>query len=208
MIFPKLHIELERWKWNKTYQLYVSTFGNFRDRQKIPARVLTTNSGYLTVRTSPNKRLVSAHRIVMETWCPCSNMKELTVDHLDHNKRNNRLKNLEWVTKKENQLRAKADFIPPESTKKNQVNKIQTIISENTLRHFQLAVNGFYFTTLEEVLYYVRTSQNLPTVSIEGVAAVYKTLINAYKHNNPEYVNNGFIKEKFGCEFSITKKGE
>ena len=33
----------------------------------------------------------------------------MTVDHLDHNKRNNDIRNLEWVTEKENRERATRD---------------------------------------------------------------------------------------------------
>ena len=35
----------------------------------------------------------------------------MTVDHLDHNKRNNCISNLEWVTREENQERAQADIV-------------------------------------------------------------------------------------------------
>lgn len=47
----------------------------------------------------------------MLTWKPIPNAEELTVDHLDHNKRNNCLENLEWVSKIENQARAISDFV-------------------------------------------------------------------------------------------------
>lgn len=36
-------------------------------------------------------------------------MEQLTVDHLDHNKRNNSVDNLEWVTRAENMRRARAN---------------------------------------------------------------------------------------------------
>jgi hypothetical protein len=54
---------------------------------------------------------VLLHRVVMLTWKPTPEAEKLTVDHLDHNKRNNALSNLEWVTKEENQRRADADYI-------------------------------------------------------------------------------------------------
>lgn len=38
-------------------------------------------------------------------------MESLTVDHLDHNTRNNALTNLEWVTLAENQKRAHQDHV-------------------------------------------------------------------------------------------------
>lgn len=51
------------------------------------------------------------HRLVMETWHPISNPEEMTVDHLDHNKRNNDIRNLEWVAEKENHKRAADDLL-------------------------------------------------------------------------------------------------
>jgi hypothetical protein len=47
----------------------------------------------------------------MLTWKPTPEAEKLTVDHLDHNKRNNALSNLEWVTKEENERRADADYV-------------------------------------------------------------------------------------------------
>jgi hypothetical protein len=52
-----------------------------------------------------------AHRLVMLTWRPTPDAENLTVDHLDHNKRNNALSNLEWVSYEENQERAKDDLV-------------------------------------------------------------------------------------------------
>ena len=40
----------------------------------------------------------SVHRLVLETFKPCVNMNDLQVNHLDGNKLNNHLTNLEWVT--------------------------------------------------------------------------------------------------------------
>lgn len=41
------------------------------------------------------------HRLVLKTFKPCSN-DELQVNHIDFNRANNKLDNLEWVTVKEN----------------------------------------------------------------------------------------------------------
>lgn len=107
MIFPNLKIE--RWKWNKEYRVYVSTFGHFKDEYKRPLPIKVNSSGYCLINTYYGHQL--AHRIVMKTWCPTGNMDNLTVDHLDHNKRNNAITNLEWVTLKENLQRAKRDMV-------------------------------------------------------------------------------------------------
>lgn len=110
MIFPTLHIEFEKWKFNKEYGVWVSNFGNFKDIHKrpIPKKVYQQN-GYVVVKTKHGNRM--AHRLVMYTWCPIEDREAFTVDHLDHNKRNNRVDNLEWVSQAENIMRAKDDIV-------------------------------------------------------------------------------------------------
>ena len=42
----------------------------------------------------------------MMAFCPVENMEKLEVNHIDGNKRNNNLDNLEWCTSSENQKHA------------------------------------------------------------------------------------------------------
>lgn len=61
--------------------------------------------GYVKVTlTSPGKtrHRYSVHRLVMENFCPREDMSELQVNHIDGNKQNNNLSNLEWCTCKQN----------------------------------------------------------------------------------------------------------
>lgn len=117
IILPKIKIEIERWKFNDKYNIYVSNLGNFKTKQKEDIQLKIDKSGYLVIPICNNKkgiiRYIFAHRVVMETWRPRADMwkKKLTVDHLDHNKRNNAYKNLEWVTELENKRRANEDFL-------------------------------------------------------------------------------------------------
>lgn len=107
-----IHLSIERWKWNPTFGIYVSTKGRFRNQDKKDIPVQIGDSGYCMVYCGGTvHRHLSAHRVVMLTWRPTDNAENLTVDHLDHNKRNNALDNLEWVTVDENQRRASADYI-------------------------------------------------------------------------------------------------
>lgn len=112
MCLPILHIKLECWKFNKTYSIWVSNMGHFRNQYKKDIPVMISKDGYCYIKTERGSR--KAHRLVMNTWKPTPDADNLTVDHLDHNKRNNALSNLEWVSDKENQARAKRDFIPME----------------------------------------------------------------------------------------------
>jgi hypothetical protein len=42
----------------------------------------------------------------------------------------------------------------------------------------------------------------------DKVKKVFKTLVNAYNNKVPLYIENGFVKEKYDCKFSIILKGE
>lgn len=85
----------------------VSNLGNVRNTKT--GRVLSaaiSNSGYSFVSLSKNSksRTHSIHRLVLETFEPRDNMKELEVNHKDWDKTNNKLENLEWVTHQQNLL--------------------------------------------------------------------------------------------------------
>ena len=109
-ILPTFNFNIERWKWNKEYRVYVSNMGHFRDEHKRLIEVkISGTDGYVKVKTAVGVK--SAHRLVMLTWRPIPNAEDLTVDHLDHNKRNNLVTNLEWVSEAENLRRAKKDLI-------------------------------------------------------------------------------------------------
>lgn len=104
--------KIERWKYNKTYQVWVSTEGRFRNKSKVDLPIKMGNRGYCYVKVDcASCQYMLAHRLVMLTWRPTPDAENLTVDHLDHNKRNNALSNLEWVTREENQERATNDLI-------------------------------------------------------------------------------------------------
>lgn len=107
----------EIWKSIKGYEgLYeVSNFGNVRrlkfingkhNFNKIKECKQTLNTwGYMTVNLckngKPNTKRV--HRLVANAFLGESNLQ---VDHIDGNKQNNKLYNLEYVTPKENTIRA------------------------------------------------------------------------------------------------------
>ena len=112
-MMPTIKFNIERWKWSEEYKVYVSTEGRLRRKDGTDIRLKIDKHGYMIYH---NK---AVHRIVMKTWRPCENMDNLTVDHIDHNKRKNCLSNLEWVSAEENQRRASEDFYSPKENKEN-----------------------------------------------------------------------------------------
>ena len=61
--------------------------------------------GYKKVRLSNgdgSRKVFSVHRLILETFEPNPNSDKLQVNHIDGDKTNNCLSNLEWVTCKEN----------------------------------------------------------------------------------------------------------
>lgn len=107
--------KIEKWKWNKEYRIYVSNFGHFKDEHKQLLSIKISQKGYCYVYTNRGFKL--AHRIVMLTWNPIPDAENLTIDHLNHNKRDNSLNNLEWVSRQENLNRANRDYFIPEYEK-------------------------------------------------------------------------------------------
>ena len=73
-------------------------------RRKIFLKPGKNKNGYLQAILSKNgdKKNFYIHRLVIETYNPCENMKDLQVNHCNENKQNNCLNNLEWCDAKYN----------------------------------------------------------------------------------------------------------
>jgi hypothetical protein len=52
------------------------------------------------------RRMFKVHRLVMETFNPIENSQNFQINHIDGNKHNNNIHNLEWCTRSENLLHA------------------------------------------------------------------------------------------------------
>lgn len=104
-MLPKIKITIERWKFNKELNLYVSNQGRVRDTRKRIIEPYIGHDGYQRIFFEGHTK--GLHRLVMLTWCPIENPETMTVDHLDSNKRNNAVSNLQWVTETENKRRAR-----------------------------------------------------------------------------------------------------
>lgn len=95
-IWKKINIDCD----NKYYE--ISNMGNVRKINKNNIRLLKNtklSSGYLVCGFNNKNSYV--HRLVAETFIPNTNNKK-EVNHIDGNKSNNKVSNLEWVTRAEN----------------------------------------------------------------------------------------------------------
>lgn len=69
----------------------------------------THKLGYVTygIHTAGKKQMALAHRLVALAFLPRpANEQQLMVNHIDGNKRNNQVSNLEWATRAENEAHA------------------------------------------------------------------------------------------------------
>ena len=189
IILPRFIFRVERWKWNKEYRIYVSNMGHFMDEHKRIIPVKINQNGYVLIKT--DYCYETGHRLVMKTWRPTAAMDKLTVDHLDHNKRNNSVENLEWVTRAENMKRARADYIDENAKpKKKKSEKVKTVPRSYTIEKFYPAVNGYAFDDFQTAWWYCQEAvgrSNVKQCTLEGLENKFKVVLNCLQ-NNTDYV--------------------
>lgn len=97
---------MKQWKPHKKYTKYeISNDGKIKNSKT--GRILKTSvnkQGYEQVCIHHNGKQYTKniHRLIAETFYDYDKYDELEVNHIDGNKLNNRIENLEWCTRKEN----------------------------------------------------------------------------------------------------------
>lgn len=101
---------MEFWKQSKYKNYEVSSYGNVRNTKtgKTLTNSLSKSNGYYKVTLSILENGVrttlpiETHRLVAETFLPYDPQGRLVVDHIDSDKHNNNVSNLQWITPSEN----------------------------------------------------------------------------------------------------------
>ena len=133
----------------------VSNTGRVRRRTSNKDRSTRDRDGYPSVDlySCGERKTKRVHRLVAETFLPNPDNKS-EVNHIDGNKHNNNVSNLEWVTPKENCEHAwqsglarpsygmRGKHNPNSGRKGKQIRIVETGETFNTLKECEEAING------------------------------------------------------------------
>lgn len=155
-------------KYQLKYSYYAITDGNIYS--EVSGRILSKHldkNGYEKVRliSEDGRHTYSVHRLILETFCPVLNMEFLQVNHIDGNKQNNQLINLEWVTCSENQLHAYKIGLKSQQGAQNNASKLTEqdvlkIIDLIQLKKYSLVEIGAMFNVGGDTIGAIKNKHN------------------------------------------------
>lgn len=103
---------------------------------------IDNGKGYKTVKlynsNTPKGRLCLVHRLVLSTWDTHIPSGSLDVNHIDGDKSNNHIHNLEWVTKSQNTRHAHLTGLFKNKLTVEQVKEIKYLLSKNQYTYSEL----------------------------------------------------------------------
>ncbi len=117
----------------------INKFGQIRNDQKNTILKQSINSGYMITSLTSNKINYSyaTHRLVAIKFIQCDDKSKTNVNHIDENKLNNHVDNLEWMTPKEN-----TTYSCGKKVKQIDINTNECIKIFNSLNEAAMEVSG------------------------------------------------------------------
>lgn len=124
-------MDIEIWKPIKDFENYsVSTFGNIKNNITDKILKLNIKDGYSGVcLKNKERKSFKVHRLVALAFIDNPENKS-DVNHKDKNKINNNVSNLEWMTRKENNIHRCKDIVIKNPLKNKPVNRINKDTNE------------------------------------------------------------------------------
>ena len=107
-------LNIEEWKQIPNLPYEISSLGKTRNLQGKVLKTYVQNSGYEQIKINYQGLHIhkSIHRLVAEAFIP-NPLNNPCVNHIDGNKLNNTVNNLEWCTNSENILHARKTGLNP-----------------------------------------------------------------------------------------------
>ena len=125
--------------------LMISSHGNIKNHKFIDRKIGDNGAGYklapITVVGEKRQKMYYIHRLVAQHFLPNPETHKTQVNHVDGDKSNNRVNNLEWVCPKEN-----IQHMHKEGLNKNRISHGTTVtLPDSTVANAYLSVKiGMY----------------------------------------------------------------
>lgn len=105
-------LNIEIWKKIEELPYEISSLGRIRNLKGKILKTYIQNCGYEQIKVAFNNTHKQIHRLVAEAFIPNPESKKY-VNHIDGNKLNNSVSNLEWCTNSENIIHARKTGLNP-----------------------------------------------------------------------------------------------
>ena len=139
-------------------KIYKKHTGNIQSCEQQGEKILKTHKycGYLKVffyckNIQSKSKCYSIHRLVLESFNLVPNMKNLQVNHIDGNKENNKLDNLELVTPKENIRHAINNCLFTLRDQNGEKNHIHKLTEEQVLEIVELSKQNLKYVEMAKL---------------------------------------------------------
>jgi hypothetical protein len=124
---------MEKWKTIPSHNRYEAS-NEGRIRNKITGNIIGGGYNRRYLRATLDGKSNNIHRFIAEAWIPNPNNKP-EINHINGNKHDNRVSNLEWSTSYENNLHARTSGLAlgPKRGEKSNLSKLD----DDTIKHIK-----------------------------------------------------------------------